>query len=179
MQSVIVIKDRNYILNITYQDMIKYHGRQFIAGVAMAYKLLELAFRELIPDEIPSREKVYVTSAVNGPGIIDGFEMVTRVRSRGALIVDSWASNGKDAPDAADGKGGKYYFEFKYDTEILVVSLKHGILPREFITLAYKTHDDTLTDSDELRLHFLKEEIANMLMSTKTEELFNYYHVAK
>lgn len=174
MQAAIVIKDKNDVLNITYQDMIKYHGRHFIAGVAMSYKLLELALRELSPNEIPSREKIYVISSVNGPGIIDGIEMVTRAKSRHALTVDAQVSVGKDAPDAADGNGGKYYFEFKYNAKKLVVSLKHGFMPPEFITLAYKTHDGTLTESDELRLRTLKEEIADLLISNKPEELFDF-----
>lgn len=44
MGNKLVFEDRVGIVEITYEDMIKYHGRFHIAGVAMAYKVLELAF---------------------------------------------------------------------------------------------------------------------------------------
>ncbi len=177
MQNVISIRDRNDVLNISFLDMLKYHGREFIAGVALAFKLLELAFQELSPAKTPSRETFSIMLGVQGPGIIDGIEMVTRARSRGTLIVNPKAAFSKDAPDAADGYGGKYYFEIEYAAKKLIIPLKHELLPPEFITLAYKTHDGTLTEADELRLRSLKEEIAELLMSGKAEVLFDYHPI--
>jgi hypothetical protein len=177
MEQMLLIKDHNDVLNISFQDMVKYHGREFIGGVAMAFKLMELAFRHLSPEETPSREKITVMLGVYGPGIIDGFEMVTRAKSRAAMLIDPKKAFTEDSPDAADGQGGKYYFEIMYNEKKLILSLKHGLLPPEFIALAYKTHDSTLSPADALRLTLLKEEIAEFLMSRPPEALFDFIPV--
>ncbi|HWR05310.1 hypothetical protein [Sporomusa sp.] len=179
MEPVLLIKDRNDVLSITFQDLVKYHGREFIGGVAMAFKLMELAFSQLSPDETPSRENFSIMIGVQGPGIIDGFEMVTRAKTRSTMLIDPKTALTKNAPDAADGYGGRYYFEITYNGQKRIFSLKHGLLPAEFITLAYKTHDDTLTLADALRLTLLKEEIAEFLMSSPAEALFDVMEIPK
>ncbi|SFM32785.1 hypothetical protein [Pelosinus propionicus] len=174
MQQALTIKDGNDLLTIDYNDMLKYHGRQFIGGVALAYKLLDLALRELVPDEVPVRDRITVMLGVYGPGIIDGIEMVTRAMRRNALLVKPQLAADKLAPDAADGQGGKYYFEIAYDNDKLNITLKPGLLPNEFIKLAYKTHDGTITEGEQLRLQHLKEEIAQFLLTQKPEDVFDY-----
>lgn len=173
MEPVLLIKDHKDVLQITFQDMAKYHGREFIGGVALAFKLLELAFDQLSPAEPPAREKFSILIGVQGPGIIDGVEMVTRAKSRAAMIIDPQTASTKPAPDAADGCGGRYYFEIMYNNRKHNYSLKHGLLPAEFITLAYKTHDGTLTDAEATRLARLKEEIAGFLLARPAASLFD------
>lgn len=173
MSNVICIRDRDTVLEITYQDMIKYHGRAFIAGVAMAFKLLELVVAKLTDGEL-ARDKISVVLAVNGPGIIDGIEMATRAKSLGTLSVNQQIAQGKDAPEAADGQGGKYYFEFAYNGKKMAVTLKNGLVPQEFLDLAYKTHAVTITETETARLQQLKEEIAGVLMAMHAEKLFDY-----
>lgn len=173
MEPALLIKDHQDVLAISFQDMVKYHGREFIGGVAMAFKLLELAFSQLSPAEPPAREKITVLIGVQGPGIIDGLEMVTRAKSRAAMLVDPQTAAGTAAPDAADGCGGRYYFEITYQNSKRLYSLKHGLLPAEFITLAYKTHDGTLTAAEGARLALLKEEIAEFLLARPAAALFD------
>lgn len=174
MDNILVIKDQDTVLHISYEDLIKYHGRHFIGGVAMAFKVMELAFLKLSYGEIPSREKIHIVVGVEGPGILDAFEMVTRARSRKALVVSQQVAYDKTAPDAADGKGGKYYFEFVYENRKLVLSLKADLIPKEFIKLSYKTHDGTLTEQEKVRLKNLKESIATFIMASEVESLFDY-----
>nr|WP_092074465.1 hypothetical protein [Dendrosporobacter quercicolus]NSL49657.1 hypothetical protein [Dendrosporobacter quercicolus DSM 1736]SDM96400.1 hypothetical protein SAMN04488502_109111 [Dendrosporobacter quercicolus] len=174
MHAALSIKDGNDLLTITYEDMVKYHGRQFIGGVALAYKLLELAFRVLTPGEPPVRDRISVILAVYGPGIIDGIEMATRALTRGALTIKPQLAAAQPAPDAADGQGGRYYFEIAYGDDKLMINLKSGLLPDEFIRLAYKTHDGTISEAEQLRLQELKEAIAQFLLRQKAEDLFDY-----
>ena len=51
MADNIAIVDGNALLQITYEDMIKYHGRFNIGGVAIAYQAIKLGFSKLSPDE--------------------------------------------------------------------------------------------------------------------------------
>ena len=116
----IYITDNGTTIDISYNDLIKYHGRSYIAGVAMAYKMMELAFDKLGFSGEISREKLEFRIAVNGPGIIDAIEMVSRAKTHGALTVDQNIASDLDAPDAADGQGGKYYFEVIQDRKSVV-----------------------------------------------------------
>ena len=49
MEKYIRVKDRDTVLEISYEDMIKYHGRFNIGGVALAFKALELGLSKLVP----------------------------------------------------------------------------------------------------------------------------------
>ncbi len=89
MSERIEIKDREETIVISFADTEKYHGSYAIAGAAVAFKILQVAFAELFPDRTPRREDITIISGHPGPGIRDAFEMVTRVVSRGAYTVDA------------------------------------------------------------------------------------------
>lgn len=168
------IRDRGSVLNISYEDMIKYHGRFNIGGVAIAYKVLELAFSKLSPEEFPARQKIHFVSGMgmSGPGLIDGVEMVTRAWSRGRMTADDAIRPRIPAPALPDG--GKYYYEMEYDGRKIAIALKDGLLPEEFMVLARKAKAQALSEQEALRLQAVKENIAAVLMSKDPEEIFNW-----
>ena len=174
-QIAIRIMDQEALLTIPYDNLVNYHGREFIGGVALAFQLLRFAFDRLASERAPQRDEIAIKIAVNGPGIIDGIEMVTRARSRGKLIIDAALATGVDAPDAADGLGGSYYFEIAAAGQRLCCSLKPEVLPVEFIVLARKTHDGSISPLEQRRLQTLKEEIAEQLLSMRLAELFSVH----
>jgi hypothetical protein len=167
------IRDRDTILEISYEDMIKYHGRFNIAGVALAFKVLELAFSKLAGKEIPAREKISFFSGIGnaGMGVIDGVEMVTRARTRGRLVADDAAAKGKPAPDAPEG--GKYYFEVGYGNKKIGLALKEGMIPEEFMILSRKAYASELNEGETNRLQVVKEQIATAVMSNEAVDLFD------
>ena len=170
---MLCVKDQDTLLYITYEDMIKYHGRAFIAGVAMAFKLLELV-RTVLTDGSLVRDRFQIILGVNGPGIIDGIEMATRAATRGVLAIDQQIARDKDAPAAADGQEGKYYFAVTYAGQSMHVWLRHGLIPQAFLELAGKTHDGSITAPELARLQQLKETIASELMAKTADSLFHY-----
>ncbi|MBT9172711.1 MAG: hypothetical protein DDT21_01097 [Syntrophomonadaceae bacterium] len=172
MADVICVRDQGTVIQVSHQEMLKYHGCSFVAGVAMAYKMLELALSCLAGGEIVPRDKIIIRLAVNGPGIIDGIEMVTRANTQGRLTVDQSIAIDKEAPDAADGVGGKYYFEVAYNGKKVSLTLKHGLIPSEFIELSHKVHAGTITSEEAIQLQKLKEEIAAFLMASAAGDLF-------
>lgn len=174
MDNVIVIKDRDTVLQISYEDIIKYHGRLHIGGVAIGYKVLEFGLSKLAPaGEIPSREKISFASGLGqtATGVLDAVEMVTRARSRGQLFVDTSLGKHIQAPELPNG--ARFYFELTYDGARLGLALKEGLVPEEFITLSGKAMAKTLDRAGAIRLQEVKEEMAATLMSRKAEELFN------
>ncbi len=178
MADVICVSDQGTVIQISYQEMLKYHGCSFVAGVAMAFKMLKTALARLAGGEIVPRDKISILLGVDGPGIIDGIEMVTRANTRGRLTVNQRIARDKDAPDAADGRGGKYYFEVSCNGKKVSLALKHGLIPSEFIELSHKVHAGTITADEALKLQKLKEETAAFLMASSSEDLFMVFAVS-
>jgi len=176
MSQVLRVKDRGIILEIGFEDLLKYHGRFYIGGVALAFKLLELGFRELVPDATPDRELIGFTSGLglHGPGVIDAVEMVTRARTRGQLITDTNSIQGKPGIIAPDGTG-KYYFEVSYGETKIGVAVKPGIIPDEFMELSRKNHAEIITEAEKIRLQEVKECLAAEIVASAPEKLFEVY----
>jgi hypothetical protein len=173
MKDQLVVRDREDVLHITYEDMVKYHGRFHIGGVALAFRVLEMAFSLLLPDGIPEREKIGFLSGVgsDGRGIIDGVEMVTRARSRGRMVLDLEAVRDKAAPKAPNG--GCYYFEVDYDGRKVGLALKPGLISSEFTDLSRQAKTGTISADDMQRLRLLREELAQFLMSREPQAIFD------
>ena len=51
MTEKVIVKDFDDIVEITYNDILKYHGRQMIGGAALAFKIMLMTFPKL-SDEI-------------------------------------------------------------------------------------------------------------------------------
>lgn len=173
MKDQLVVMDREDVLHITYEEMVKYHGRFHIGGVALAFKVMEMAFSLLLPDGTPEREKIGFLSGLgpNGRGIIDGVEMVTRANSRGRMILDLEAVRDKAAPEAPNG--GCYYFEVEYDGRKVGLALKPGLISSEFTDLSRKAKAGALTPDDTQRLRLLREGLAHFLMSQEPQAILD------
>ena len=168
------ITDRSDILEISYDDMIKYHGRHYIGGVAIAYKVLELAFDQLLGGQIPAREKISFASGMglSGMGLLDGVEMVTRTWTRGRFTADHDLPCRIPAPSLP--RTGRYYYELSYEGRTIAMALKEGLIPDEFMMLSRKAGDQALTEAEAVRLQEVKEELAATLMGSDPASLFNY-----
>lgn len=173
-----IVSDRNDILEISYEDMIKYHGRHYIGGVAIAYKVLELAFDRLLGGQIPAREKIRFASAMglSGMGLLDGVEMVTRAWTRGRFTADHDLPCRIPAPSLP--RTGKYYYELSYEGQTIAMALKEGLIPEEFMVLSRKAGEQTINESEAVRLQKVKEELAAALMGSEAASLFNYIIVS-
>ena len=175
-QEKILVKDREDIVEITYEDILKYHGKEMIGGAALAFKIMLMTFPKLT-DEIPQRGKFNFYSGIgkNGRGIIDATEMVMRVKTYEQLRLDINYSDDK-LGQVAPG-GGRYYFEIGYEDKLIQLYLKEGIIPTEFINyskLSHKCKAENIEMSleDQQKLLSLRQELANSIMASKPEDLF-------
>jgi len=170
------IKDGNAILNIGYEDLIKYHGYNMIGGVALAYKIMLWGIPKLT-DQVPERGKFYFYSGIGpgGQGVIDSVEMALRVKTYNSLGLDkAWSM---DKPGAYCPGGGHYYFEIGYDGKKLCLGVKDGIIPSEFITMSElagkkRQMGEVLTDEEITYLHRLRHELSEAVIATDSDELF-------
>jgi hypothetical protein len=164
MTDLVAVRERGQVLRFGFDDLMKYHGPGSPAGVAVAFKAMELAFAVLSPDAPPERRSVIVRTAFRGPGARDGFEAVTRAVTEGDYTVDRTllrADRGRLLED--------FVFEVGVGGTAVTLLLRDGFVTDEFIDLA---RTDDRTDADELRLDTLKAQLAQRVMATPAAEVF-------
>lgn len=172
----ISIKDGTDILNIDFEDVVKYHGYNMIGGVALAFRILLWGIPKLT-DQIPERGKFYFYSGIGpgGQGVIDTVEMVLRVKTLDCLGLDkAWSM---DKPGTYCPGGGHYYFELGYDGRKLCLGVKEGAVPGEFIRMSElagerKQQGLPLTEEEWEYLHRLRRELAEAIIAADPDDLF-------
>jgi hypothetical protein len=165
MAEALTVEERGRTIIFTFDDMMRYHGPHSPAGVAMAFKVMQRAFAVLSPDEAPERRTIKVRTAFRGPGARDGFEAVTRAVSDGRYDVDRTlvrADRGRLLED--------FVFVVDVGARTVTLLLREGFVNDEFIDLA---RTENRTDAQEARLDELKAQLAQRLISTPAEELFD------
>jgi hypothetical protein len=167
MTEKLMVEERGRTITFTFDDMMRYHGPHSPAGVAMAFKVMHRAFPILSPSGPPQRRSIIVRTAFRGPGARDGFEAVTRAVSDGRYIVDRSLVR-------ADLGRLREDFVFVVDIGGSAVSLflREGFVTEDFIDLA-RTEDRS--DTQEQRLDELKAILAERVMSSSAEDLFDTF----
>jgi hypothetical protein len=166
------VRDDFGTYQIGYEDAVKYHGRRYIAGVAVGFQCLNLAFAELSKDKPVERSKVRFFSGMRGLGVKDAVEMVARCVSGGRYIVDTGVVEGDSAP-GTPGEG-RFYFEVFYGTRMVRLRLKHGLVPDEFAPLCLKDEAKAIAQEELRRLQEIKENVAAYVIGHDPREIFDY-----
>ena len=165
MTDSLAVEERSRTITFTFDDVMRYHGSHSPAGVAMAFQVMRRAFALLSPDAPPQRRSVTVRTAFRGPGARDGFEAVTRAVTDGRYAVDRSlvrADLGRLLED--------FVFQVTIGGDTATLVLRDGFVTDEFIDLA---HTEIRTDAQEQRLDELKAQLAQRVLSTPTEDLFD------
>jgi hypothetical protein len=165
MTEALTVEERGRAITFTFDDMLRYHGPHSPAGVAIAFKVMQRAFAALSPEQPPERRTIEIRTAFRGPGARDGFEAVTRAVSDGRYAVDRTlvrTDRGRLLEDFVFivGVGGRS----------ITLLLREGFVTEEFIDLA---RTENRTDEQERRLDELKAQLAQRVMSTAAQELFD------
>ena len=161
--TTLVVLDQGGSISISFDDLLKYHGRSSIAGVAHAFKAMERAFPLLSPGEPPERYDITVESGFPGGGARDAFEMVTR-----AVTGDRYRLASESA--AAEAPGGHFFFRLGYRGTVVDLVARAGLVPEEFLQLACR---EAPTPAEAVRAQQLKEEMAERLLSLPADEVYD------
>jgi hypothetical protein len=161
VQDALILCDDAGELAVTYEEMLKYHGRDFYGGVALAFKVLQLAFARLLGKQAPHRNKLRLVVGFNPPGVIDGLEYATRALTRQRLVLDP------DPPSVF----GRYYFEVHYDGRAVCLWLKPEVLPEAFTPLARKAFAGMATAEELAQWQAYKQALGPAIMAMAPEEL--------
>ncbi len=162
----LVVLDQGASISISFEDLLKYHGRSSIAGVAHAFKAMQRAFALLSPGKPPERYDITVESGFPGGGARDAFEMVTRAVTgdRYQLVSEPAAFGAPEAP------GGHFFFRLGYRGSLVDLVLRAGLVPDEFIEVACRENP---TPAEAARAQLLKEEMAERLLSLPADEVYD------
>ncbi|MDQ3641333.1 MAG: hypothetical protein M3450_07695 [Actinomycetota bacterium] len=167
--TTLVVLDQGGSISISFDDLLKYHGRSSIAGVAHAFKAMERAFPLLSPGEPPERSDITVESGFPGGGARDAFEMVTRAVTgdRYGLTSEPAAA---EAPEAPEAPGGHFFFRLGYRGRVVELVARPGLVPEEFLQVACR---DAPTPAEAAHAQQLKEEMAERLLRLPADEVYD------
>lgn len=162
----LTVLDHGTSISISFDDLLKYHGRSSIAGVAHAFKAMERAFPLLSPGQPPERGDITVKSGFPGDGARDAFEMVTR-----AVTGDRYRVAPELAgPHVPEAPGGRFFFRIGYQGTAVDLALRHGLVPDEFLQVACR---DVPTPAEADRAQQLKEEMAERLLNLPPDDVYD------
>ena len=164
--STLVVLDQGEPVSISFDDVLKYHGRSSIGGAAHAFKAMERAFPLLSPDQPPERYEITVESGFPGGGARDAFEMVTR-----AFTGDRYGvAPDLAGPEVPEAPGGRFFFRLGYRGRVVDLALRHGLVPDEFLDVACK---EAPTPAEAARAQQLKEEMADRLLGLPAADVYD------
>lgn len=162
--SILHVCEHGQPIELTFQEILNYHGHSAPAGVAHGFKVMELAFALFDPHAPVERREIEVTTAFAGPGARDAFEVVTRAVTDGRYTVDS----ALEEPDRGLTMAN-FVFWLSYRGRDVRLRLRPGHVSEEFIELARKPD---LSDVEDERLRWLKLEMAERLMGQDANEIY-------
>ncbi|MCD2104934.1 hypothetical protein O4214_20675 [Rhodococcus erythropolis] len=165
MTSSLTATDYGTTLDFTYEDALRYHGPQAPGGVAHAYKVLERALGVFGGEGSVERRDLVVATSHAGPGVRDAFELVTRAVTEGRYTVDSSLAR----PERGNALA-LYVFRVDCRGATVTLTIREGFVVEEFSTLARK---GDRTAEDESRLTVLKQEMADRVMSSPAESVYD------
>jgi len=135
--SPILIYDEDKLLEITIEEVGKYHG-DICVCLTIAFRATQLAISQLWRAEIPRRGDFKIISALPTPGSKDAFEFITRVITR---------KKGTDfdliLPEGTDKKymaNDNFTFTFvrKSTNELIKIQMNEAVFPEGYFELRNK-----------------------------------------
>ncbi len=158
------VVDEGVVLAFTFDEMLRYSGPGSPAGVAMAFKAMELAFPLLDPDGPLERRRIVIETAFRGPGARDGFEHVTRGLTEGRYLVDATLERPERGVTLE-----QFVFRARYGEASFTLLVRQGQVTDEFVTMARKPDR---TEADEAHFTALKQEMCDRLLASPPGDIF-------
>jgi hypothetical protein len=160
------VLDHGETVAISFDDLLKYHGRSSLAGVAHGFTAMHRAFPLLAGGSPPERHDIRIESAFPGDGARDAFEMVTRAVTGGRYLVDPEIA----PPDAPRGPSGRFFFRFTSAATVVEVTLRSGFVSDEFIDVVCQGAE---TPAEVEKAARMKKEMADRLLGLPADEVYD------
>lgn len=160
------IRDAGVDLAISFEDCIKYHGRDSIGGLALGFKLLQWGLKQISPSEPIERSSIIFRTAFPGPGVRDAVELITRAYTNHRYEILENAPVG-----SPEGVYGFLYFEIQVNDKCLGVHVKPGVVSSDFIETGRATKKAHVSEQTLYHWKELKENLAQAVMAVNIEEI--------
>ena len=165
MDHRIAVKEQGMEVAFSFDEMLRYSGPGSPGGVALGFKMMELAFGILAPDGLVERREVVVHTAFRGPGARDACELVTRGLTDGRYVVDP----ALERPERGHALR-TFAFSAGYRERTASLVLREGFVTDEFVRLAQSSE---LNDEEERQFVAMKQSLADVLMATDAADVFD------
>lgn len=172
----IVIKRNKAFLKYTYEDVLAYHGGEMPGGVALAFRMIQWVFEDVLKVEIEHGNcSFYSGLGKNGRGIMDTAKLLLGVVENDSLNLDIEYSLDKTGPIAPGG--GRYYFEVACGEKKAKLSVRDGVIPKSFFEYSAKMHrkrsrGEVISKQEKEELQRLRKEISYHILKAGREEIF-------
>ena len=167
-------KDVDGPIEISFDDVKKYHGTRSLCGLTVGYTVLGAAWASLSDGEPLDRNDITVETAFGGPGARDAVEMVTRAVSREAFQL---VSDKQPDENIAEAAKGAYWYKITVNGRAVELGLKQDILPKDFIRLRRKSLAGEASTEEMETFRGLQYELSNRLLSMDPLSAFNVLSV--
>lgn len=159
------VRDHGSDLVVSFDACVAFHGRTSIGGLALGFRLMQMALADLAPGRVPERDEIQFRTAFPGPGLRDAVEMVSRAVTRGAYRVDE-ALAPMEAPEAPRGR---LWFEVRVGDAVGVYVARDGALPADFVPVGRASIAGTLDAAGAVRWLDLREGLAAAVMAAPAD----------
>lgn len=179
----IAVRENGTTKTFTYEALLKNHGGEMPGGVALAFRMLQWVFDEILKT-VPEHGICFFYSGLgrNGRGIIDTVQQVMGVVEEQSLRLDLEYSLDKMGP-AAPG-GGRYYFEVGCGEKLVKLAVTDGAIPEEFFRCSAEMHrkrqaGEKISEEENSHLQKLRMELSKMILAAESNALFRLIEVCK
>ncbi|BBK32163.1 hypothetical protein EDC65_0965 [Stella humosa] len=167
MTAPLHIADGEFVHAVTMDDLARYHGRDFFNGLAQAFVVVREATLRLGGGQPLDRRRIRLVLGLDPPGVVDGFEYLTRAFSDRRVVIDRRIGIGPESFD------GHYYFELQYGGRRLVFVLRDDIVPEGYSQMARRGFARLLDGEEMRRWSAGKRDIADRILARPAEESFH------
>jgi len=176
MKNTVSAKENGLCISYTYDELLTYHGGLMPGGVALAFRMLQWVFDEVL-QVVPEKGycEFYSGLGENGKGIIDTATKVLGVKAHESLRLDKSYSLDKTGP-AAPG-GGRYYFECSCNGTLVKLAVKDGAIPEEFFRYSQEMHrkrtaGEPISQEETDHLQQLRVDLSKAILAADSNDLF-------
>lgn len=164
------VMDHGDILELSFDDLKKFHGTISICGLTVSFKVMQAAWEALAAGAPIPRAELSVATAFPGPGARDGFEMVMRAVTREKYWIET---NVTPSDQIAEAAKGAYFFRITGNKRIVTLGLKPDMVPSEFVPLRRRHLAGTLDDDEQARFRRLQFTFSETLLAVTPGEAVN------
>ena len=173
--TALTIQDIDGPIEITFDDLKKYHGTRSLCGLSVGFTVLRAAWASLSDGEPLDRHDISVATAFGGAGARDAVEMITRAVSRDAFEL---VSNKQADAQIAEAAKGAYWYRITAKGRVIEFGLKQTVLPDDFVRLRRKLMAGDATAEETVAFRALQIELSNRLLSIDPLDAFNVLSIA-